>query len=96
LEARRHHDVCARLGSIACATFVGAGRFDGIAPPANSEAIVARIPNSELHVYEGGHLFVAQDPAAFADVLDFLAGRRSSVVVGPLECTARRVGSLEA
>jgi pimeloyl-ACP methyl ester carboxylesterase len=74
LEARRHHDVCARLGSIACPTFVGAGRFDGIAPPANSEAIVARIPNSELHVYEGGHLFVAQDPAAFADVLDFLAG----------------------
>jgi pimeloyl-ACP methyl ester carboxylesterase len=73
MEARRHHDVSARLASITCPTFVGAGQYDGIAPPANSEAIVARIPGSELRVYTGGHLFVAQDPAAFPDILDFLA-----------------------
>jgi pimeloyl-ACP methyl ester carboxylesterase len=74
LEARSHHDVCSRLGNITCPTFVAAGRFDGIAPPPNSEAIVARVPNSELHLYEGGHLFVAQDPAAFPEIIDFLAG----------------------
>jgi pimeloyl-ACP methyl ester carboxylesterase len=74
LEARSHHDVCDRLGMITCPTFVGAGRYDGIAPLANSEAIVARVPAAELHVYEGGHAFFAQDPAAFPEILDFLAG----------------------
>jgi pimeloyl-ACP methyl ester carboxylesterase len=74
LEARSHHDVCDRLGRIACPTFVGAGRYDGIAPLPNSEAIVARVPNAALHVYEGGHAFFAQDRAAFPEILDFLAG----------------------
>ena len=45
-----------------------AGRYDGIAPVANSEAIVARISGAELRVYEGGHLFIVQDPAAMADI----------------------------
>jgi pimeloyl-ACP methyl ester carboxylesterase len=73
LEARSHHDVCDRLDRITCPTFIGAGRFDGIAPLANSEAIAARIPNGELHVYDGGHAFVAQDPAAFPEMIRFLA-----------------------
>ena len=33
-----------------------------------------RIPNAELHVYEGGHGFFAQDATAFPDVFTFLAG----------------------
>jgi pimeloyl-ACP methyl ester carboxylesterase len=73
LEARRQHDVGERLDRITCPTFVAAGTYDGIAPPANSEAIVARIPGSELHLYEGGHLFVVQDERAFPDVLAFLS-----------------------
>jgi len=68
LEARRHHDVANRLHHITCPTLVMAGRYDGIAPVANSEAIATRIPNAELRVYEGGHLFIAQDPAAIADI----------------------------
>ena len=32
------------------------------------------MPGSELHVYDGGHAFVGQDPAAFPEILDFLAG----------------------
>jgi pimeloyl-ACP methyl ester carboxylesterase len=72
LEARRHHDVCDRLGAISCPTFVGAGRYDGIAPPGNARAIVERVAGAELHLYEGGHAFMAQDPAAFADTLQFL------------------------
>lgn len=72
LLARRDHDVAARLGSIGCPTLVACGRYDGIAPPANSEAIAARIKNSDLRFYEGGHMFFAQDRQAIPDVLDFL------------------------
>jgi pimeloyl-ACP methyl ester carboxylesterase len=74
LEARSHHDVLDRLDRITCPTFVAAGRYDGIAPPKNSEAIAARVPSAELHLYEGGHAFFAQDPKAFPEVIDFLAG----------------------
>jgi pimeloyl-ACP methyl ester carboxylesterase len=72
LAARAGHDVRDRLHLVTCPTFVAAGRFDGIAPLANSEAIVDRVPGAELHVYEGGHLFVLQDPAAVLEILDFL------------------------
>jgi 3-oxoadipate enol-lactonase len=72
LEARRHHDVWDRLGRITCPTFVAAGRFDAIAPVANSEAIVSRIAGATLHVYEGGHAFFVQDQRALPEVVDFL------------------------
>ncbi len=75
LEARRHHDVTDRLHRIACPTLVACGRHDGIAPPANSEAIVARVPGAELRTYEGGHAFFFQDRAALPDVMGFLATR---------------------
>jgi len=74
LEARSRHDVCDRLSRIACATLVACGRFDGIAPPTNAEAIADRVPNADLRVYEGGHAFFAQDPAALPAVVNFLAG----------------------
>jgi len=74
MTARRGHDVWDRLASVTCPTFVGCGRYDPIAPMANSEAIVSRIPGAELHVYEGGHAFFVQDPAALADIRAFVAG----------------------
>jgi pimeloyl-ACP methyl ester carboxylesterase len=74
LQARSHHDVCDRLGRITCPTLVASGRYDGIAPLANSEAIVSRVPNAELRVYEGGHAFFIQDRAALPEIIDFLAG----------------------
>jgi pimeloyl-ACP methyl ester carboxylesterase len=73
LRARSRLDVVDRLGVITCPTFVASGRFDGIAPVANGEAIAARVPNAELHVYEGGHMFFVQDPAAMPEILEFLA-----------------------
>jgi 3-oxoadipate enol-lactonase len=72
LLARRDHDVTDRLPNITCPTLVTAGRYDGIAPLANSEAIVSRIPDSALRVYEGGHIFFVQDPRAIPETLDFL------------------------
>jgi len=72
LEARRHHDVYDRLPQVTAPTLVCAGRYDGIAPVANSEAIVAQIPGAELRVYEGGHLFIVQDKAAWPDIIGWL------------------------
>ncbi|CAN5233338.1 hypothetical protein BH20ACT3_BH20ACT3_08820 [soil metagenome] len=50
LDARRHHDVWDRLDRIGCPTLVASGRYDGIAPPANGEAIAGRIPHAELRL----------------------------------------------
>jgi pimeloyl-ACP methyl ester carboxylesterase len=73
LGARIGHDVADRLGAITAPTLVAAGRYDGIAPVENSEQIVARITGARLEVYEGGHLFTAQDRRALADIGAFLA-----------------------
>jgi 3-oxoadipate enol-lactonase len=72
LEARAHHDVADRLGAIDCPTLVACGRYDGIAPLSNGEAIAARVRDAELRVYEGGHIFMLQDRTALPEVLDFL------------------------
>ncbi len=74
LGARSRHDVVDRLHRITCPTFVACGRTDGIAPPDNSEEIAARVPNAELHEYDGGHPFFFQDPAALPEILAFLGG----------------------
>ncbi len=74
LGARRWHDVWDRLPAVTCPTLVAGGRYDGVAPPANSEAIASRIPGAEVRLYEGGHLFFLQDRAAFPYILEFLAG----------------------
>ncbi|HEX4490347.1 MAG TPA: alpha/beta hydrolase [Acidimicrobiia bacterium] len=83
LRARAGHDVLDRLGAITCPTLVASGRYDGIAPVANGEAIAQRVPNAELRVYEGGHAFFAQDPGALPEILDFLAAAAPPVFAGP-------------
>ena len=65
--------MCDRLDRITCPTLVACGRYDGIAPLANSEFIAADIPHAELHEYEGGHAFFAQDPKALPEIMEFLA-----------------------
>lgn len=72
LEARRHHDAWSRLSRIGCPTLVCGGRRDGIAPPANQEALAREIPGAELEMFDGGHLFLMQDGAAFARIVEFL------------------------
>jgi 3-oxoadipate enol-lactonase len=74
LEARSRHDAHDRLPRIAAPTLVCAGRYDGIAPVANSEVLAERIPDARLDVFEGGHLFLLQDRRAFAAIQDFLLG----------------------
>lgn len=72
LEARRHHDTSDRLAAITAPTLVAAGRFDGIAPVANSEHLAATIPDAELQVFDGGHMFLLQDRTAFPALAGFL------------------------
>ena len=72
LEARAGHDTSDRLHAILCPTLVCGGRHDGIAPPANSEALAARIPGAELELYDGGHLFLIQDRSAWPRITEFL------------------------
>jgi 3-oxoadipate enol-lactonase len=74
LEARAGHDTGDRLHTISCPTLVCGGRYDGIAPPVNSEALAAHIPGAELELFEGGHMFLLQDAAAWPRVTDFLLG----------------------
>jgi pimeloyl-ACP methyl ester carboxylesterase len=72
LEARAGHDVWDRLDRITCPTLVGYGTYDGIAPVQNSTAIASRIRGAELRGYDGGHLFLFQDPAALPEFETFL------------------------
>ena len=74
LEARRHHDVFDRLPKASMPTLVCGGRYDGIAPLRNSEAIAAQMPNARVEAFEGGHLFLVQDPRANEEIVAFLSG----------------------
>jgi poly(3-hydroxyoctanoate) depolymerase len=66
------------LGAIRAPTLVVCGSSDRVVPPANSQALAARIPNASLVMLPGGHDLQRQDPArALARVVeDFLPSRR--------------------
>jgi pimeloyl-ACP methyl ester carboxylesterase len=73
LEARSRHDTAERLHRLAdVAVFVGAGRYDVMAPPSNAQALALLAKAERFELYEGGHLFFFQDPRAFEDLADFL------------------------
>lgn len=72
IEARAEHDTYERLPQIAHPVFVCGGRFDGIAPPHNIDALTQQIPNAMQQLFEGGHGFLAQDPAAYEAIAKFL------------------------
>jgi 3-oxoadipate enol-lactonase len=72
LLARADHDVWERLDTVTCPTLVAYGRYDEVAPAQNSTAIASRIAGAELRGYEGGHLFLAQDPTAMPELIMFL------------------------
>lgn len=72
LAARADHDTTKRLDQIEAKTLVCAGEYDDQAPLANSEALVAQIPDAELCVFQGGHLFLMQDRSAFPAIIAWL------------------------
>lgn len=74
LEARASHDTYDRLPSLRLPVYICGGRYDGIALPANLEALHKQIPGARLEFFEGGHLFFIQDPRAFKRITSFLRG----------------------
>ncbi|HZN14236.1 MAG TPA: alpha/beta hydrolase [Acidimicrobiales bacterium] len=72
LGARNRHDVVDRLHLMTMPVLIAAGRYDGIALPANQDAMLARLPSAELRWYEGGHAFFMQDRAADPDLTAWL------------------------
>ena len=71
-EARAAHDAWARLPALAMPVYLCGGRHDGIAPPANMQAMAQQIPDAKLELFEGGHLFLVQDSTAFPQIHAFL------------------------
>lgn len=76
LQARvvRDHDVAARLGEIACPTFVVAGTDDRVVNPENAKLLALGIPGAELWLVEGaGHLFHSERSGEVdARIIEFL------------------------
>ncbi len=73
LQARSHHDVWNRLPHLDLPVLIAAGRFDGIAPPTNQEALLGQIQGADLHWFDGGHAFFVQDRTALPAIADWLA-----------------------
>jgi 3-oxoadipate enol-lactonase len=74
LEARVGHDTFDRLPQLAMPVGLFAGKYDGLALPAAQEAMQRQIPQASLQFFEGGHLFMLDDPAAFPAIAAFLQG----------------------
>jgi 3-oxoadipate enol-lactonase len=72
LEARVDHDTYDRLPDLRLPVYICGGRYDGIAIPANLEALREQIQGALLEFFEGGHLFLIQDPQAFKRIAAFL------------------------
>ena len=74
LEARLGHNVYDQLNQIRAHTFVIGGTFDAQAPVANVNALAKAIMGSRVQFFDGGHLFLLQDPTAWPSVVAFLQG----------------------
>jgi 3-oxoadipate enol-lactonase len=71
LEARAQHDTWNELPSVTLPTLVIGGRFDTQAPLENVQRLASRIPSSNYQIFDGGHLFLLQDPSAWSAVASF-------------------------
>ncbi len=81
MAARALHDAYDRLPALAMPVYICGGRYDGIAAPANLEAIHRQIKGSQLEFFEGGHLFFWQDSRAFDRIIAFLRGDLDEVSI---------------
>lgn len=72
LLARKDLDTWDRLPLITAPTLICGGLYDGIALPETQQRMAERIPNARLRMFEGGHMFLIQDRAAFPAISEFL------------------------
>jgi 3-oxoadipate enol-lactonase len=72
LNARAGHDTFNRLGEIKVPVLLVGGRYDGIAPMANMDALARQIADSQLQFFTGGHLFLIQDKSAYPYIIQWV------------------------
>ncbi|MEC9345157.1 MAG: alpha/beta fold hydrolase [Pseudomonadota bacterium] len=72
--ARAAHDTWARLPELTMPVLIAAGRYDDVAPMDRQENMLRVLPDARLQVFEGGHLFMMEDPAAWPTIIRFLKG----------------------
>ncbi len=70
--ARARHDVYEQLKTFNKPTLIACGKDDGVAPVDNSQALANIIPDAQLEVFEGGHLFLRENAKAWPTLLAFL------------------------
>lgn len=73
LEARRYHDTYDRLVKLSMPVYICGGRYDGLCPPGNLDALHKQIQGSTLDLFEGGHMFLRQDTDSFVKIISFLS-----------------------
>jgi 3-oxoadipate enol-lactonase len=78
IEARKGHDTYDRLPTLRMPVYICGGRYDGIAAESNQQAMRRQIPNAQLELFAGGHLFFIQDSRAFERIIAFLQGKLDS------------------
>ena len=61
------------LEKIPHSTLIIGGSYDLVAPTQNLQKLNDLIPNSELKLFDGGHLFMLQDANAWRCVASFLS-----------------------
>ncbi len=79
LEARSGHDCVNSLRGIPHQTLIVGGRYDDIAPLKNLLEIHRLIKNSQLLIFEGGHLFLMQDKQAWPAIISFLVSESDTL-----------------
>ena len=79
LEARSGHDCVNDLRDIPHQTLIVGGRYDDIAPLKNLLEMHRLIKNSQLQIFEGGHLFLMQDKQAWPAITSFLVSESDTL-----------------
>lgn len=71
IVARKGHDCWDGLAGVDVPVQCAGGLYDLIATPEATRNMAGQIPNSELKLYEGGHMFFIQNPEAYDDLIAF-------------------------
>jgi 3-oxoadipate enol-lactonase len=70
--ARKLHNTYERLANLNLPTYICGGHYDKTAPIENQLALLRKIPNARLTLFNGSHMLLWQDPFAFQSIISFL------------------------
>lgn len=72
IHARKFHNTYERLSKLKMPTYICGGRYDNTAPIKNQLALLQKIPNARLTLFNGSHALLWQDAFAFESIINFL------------------------